>query len=369
MATQMKRFATTFSQWLLAILLAGVFWEGFLRVAVEIPVPYRHHPKLGWLPAPHAYGLYTHEGRSITVYNEHGFREGPIEPRKPGEFRILCLGDSFVEGAQVNDDETFPRRLEAALSKRLPSLGTSSIRSVRVFNAGRGHSSLAATLELAASYREIFDPDFVVILFRDGSFRSARDRDKEIYLTMKGDHVATKVKWRGVETSKLKEVLLSHGLRSSAALHYGYVRAVQIMSMPSKPTEAEAPRQRPPEPPELVDHLLSGLAKAYPQAVWVHLPMQDVLTGPVVAAASEEEVLLRERAPQNIPVLFTREHINQSFARNHRPIYGFWNTVPGYGHANEEGHRLIAEALVDFFSRGSRLGARDGFGASSANTP
>ena len=51
--------------------------------------------------------------------NAHGFR-GEDLPRKksPGQLRIACLGDSFTFGWGVNDDETWPARLEVELGER-----------------------------------------------------------------------------------------------------------------------------------------------------------------------------------------------------------------------------------------------------------
>ncbi len=67
-----------------------------------------------------------------TISNDsHGYR-GPVRPlpvRHDGVFRILCVGDSITFGFNVDQDDTFPRRLETLLNQRHPG------RRVEVVNA------------------------------------------------------------------------------------------------------------------------------------------------------------------------------------------------------------------------------------------
>jgi lysophospholipase L1-like esterase len=82
-------------------------------------------------------------------------------PKPPGEFRILCVGDSTVEGTGVQPDETFPYFLEAFLNKeadRWPDY-----ENVRVINAGVGSHNSAFNLAYLAFRLIHFEPDTVVI--------------------------------------------------------------------------------------------------------------------------------------------------------------------------------------------------------------
>lgn len=334
-------------QWLAALLLCLCALEVVLRLTVETPIPFQHHARLGWMPKPFSSGLYTAEGRSITSYNERGFRDRGIEARKQGELRILCLGDSFVEGQQMDAAATFPRTLEHELNERVSRGRWPGVQSVRVFNGGRAHTSNAHNIVLASEYRDIFDPDWVVVLFREGSFLSSMAPEKEVFFRVTAGEVSPVVRWRGEHTSQLKERLVTAGLRSSAALHYGYVRAAQILSMPATP---QHPRPAKPSvtPQAVVDYTIRSLVERYPRIIFVHLPRQDII-GPVVAGPSRDEVVLRASTPASVPVVYLREAINRAFEREHRPVYGFFNTVPGEGHANATAHRLIADSLVELF--------------------
>jgi lysophospholipase L1-like esterase len=82
---------------------------------------------------------------------------GPsIGARAPGELRILVLGDSFVFGHGVADEETIPARLQARLGAELDS-------PVMVGNAGvAGHGTRDMSSSLAR--HEDFRPDLVVAI-------------------------------------------------------------------------------------------------------------------------------------------------------------------------------------------------------------
>jgi hypothetical protein len=62
-------------------------------------------------------------------YNTRGFREGQIGPKRPGTPRIMVLGDSFTEGAGVQQDAVFT----SVMRERLSAWGGGS---VEVLNCG-----------------------------------------------------------------------------------------------------------------------------------------------------------------------------------------------------------------------------------------
>src|SRR5581483_189566 len=58
-----------------------------------------------------------------TIANDsRGYRDPdrPLPAEHDGVFRIVCLGDSITFGFNVDQDETFPRRLERLLNQRHP---------------------------------------------------------------------------------------------------------------------------------------------------------------------------------------------------------------------------------------------------------
>ena len=61
---------------------------------------YVHDPELGWDTPNHVRGVRRYEVN-----------------KAPGVFRVAVVGDSFTYGAEVGDEETYPRRLEMLLAR------------------------------------------------------------------------------------------------------------------------------------------------------------------------------------------------------------------------------------------------------------
>jgi hypothetical protein len=103
--------------------------EGFARVALsragggkerdEASVYMEHDPRRGWRHRPGARATYDRREYTTEVaINARGLR-GPDRDyaARPGTFRILALGDSFVEGYTVPQDQTVTQVLESAVSR------------------------------------------------------------------------------------------------------------------------------------------------------------------------------------------------------------------------------------------------------------
>jgi len=77
-----------------------------------------YDPALGWRKKKGASATYRRREYTVEVrMNSQGLRdpERPVEP-PPGVFRVLALGDSFVEGYTVDLGQTVTQRLEARLN-------------------------------------------------------------------------------------------------------------------------------------------------------------------------------------------------------------------------------------------------------------
>ena len=92
--------------------------------------------------------------------NSLGFRGREFQTQKaPGVFRILCLGDSYVFGDYVNDDETFPANLERKLRQALPG------RPIEVVNAGVNGYTITDEASFAREKGFSLHPDLIVVGF------------------------------------------------------------------------------------------------------------------------------------------------------------------------------------------------------------
>ena len=172
------------SGWMLAVvvLAAGLAVAELSLRAAGIAEPtvtsqYRvPHPVLGWALEPGATYLNPLPEESVRVtYNSGGWRDVEHETIKPpGTFRILVLGDSFMEAYSVGLEDAFHRRLEASL------LATG--RKVEAINLGvAGYGTLQEYLV----FREAgltYSPDLVLLGFCLGNDLRNNSRELEARL-------------------------------------------------------------------------------------------------------------------------------------------------------------------------------------------
>jgi hypothetical protein len=102
-------------------------------------------------------------------YNARGLRGRELTASPaPGTLRLAVLGDSFVEGKQVGDDEVFTARLE--------SLATAAGRRLEVVNAGVGGYGTGDELLLWERAIAPMGPSVVLVGFFANDVRNNVDR-------------------------------------------------------------------------------------------------------------------------------------------------------------------------------------------------
>jgi lysophospholipase L1-like esterase len=111
------------------------------------------------LHVPNREGEYRRDDfRARVRINSTGFRGDEFAIPKPaGTFRIVALGDSFAEGMQVHDEETFAALLEASL--------TTPERPVEVANLGVSGYGTSQELALLRVFGPRLEPDLVIVFF------------------------------------------------------------------------------------------------------------------------------------------------------------------------------------------------------------
>jgi lysophospholipase L1-like esterase len=106
--------------------------------------------------------------------NSQGFRDKEFPRRKsPSVFRILCIGDSWTFGANVDQEKSYPQRLEGLLKEEFPQMN------FEVFNLGVMAYSSHQGIGLLRRVADEMAPDFVLIGFgmNDASVAGYRDKD------------------------------------------------------------------------------------------------------------------------------------------------------------------------------------------------
>lgn len=106
--------------------------------------------------------------------NNFGFRGQDFQmPKRPGSFRIVCLGDSVTFGWSAADDETYPSQLQALFKKKWPNCD------IEVLNLGvTGYTSFQGK-QLFFRFAQKLKPDSVIIGFGQNDRYPALLSDQE----------------------------------------------------------------------------------------------------------------------------------------------------------------------------------------------
>ncbi len=162
-------------EWLAGAILAAcgvLFAIGLLEAAVRWMhlVPDRFwepDPVLGVRLIPGRSGWWTQEDREFLVpvhINQEGARDVEHQLAKPaGTFRILVLGDSFVEAMHVPLEATFARQLEGRLN------GRGGGPHIEVVAAGVSGYGTASELLYFERTGKRYQPDLVLLAFYPGN--------------------------------------------------------------------------------------------------------------------------------------------------------------------------------------------------------
>ena len=154
----------------IVLLVAAISMEGYLRWRVpftENERPVRFDPELGFVFQPNRrFRSTNHTDYWVEqTSNSLGFLDRePAVPKPDGTFRVLVIGDSFVEAAQVDLTEKMHVLLEARLRG---ALGTDKVDTVAFGHRGSGQSN---QLSFYDGYGADVDADLVVLLFYSNDF-------------------------------------------------------------------------------------------------------------------------------------------------------------------------------------------------------
>jgi len=137
---------------------------------------------LGWRGSPHGRGMYIRRQDGIRTefsYNNLGFRDEDVGPRKAGDLRILMLGDSFLESLELAYDQIFHELVERLLPARIG-------RPVDVVALGSQGYSTAQQLLAFRRYHDLVQADVVLSLVYSGNDFEDNLRPQFAYLDDQG---------------------------------------------------------------------------------------------------------------------------------------------------------------------------------------
>ncbi len=298
-------------------------------------------------------------GHSVS-FNSAGMRDRDHRIEKPpGVFRILLLGDSFMEALQVPLEAALPSLLEVELTDRTG-------RSVEVVNAGVSGWGTDDELRYLTEYGLQYQPDLVVVAMT--LHNDISDNLREDWNTIRQGRLAEQPRapmpYMTYKIVELKAFLATRFQLYQLwrrARHRGEIVQTRrqldshIVQLFREPTPERIARGY-----ELTELLLERMkevtAAAGGQVAVVLLPLRVQLTdssfADFVRAAGSTEDGMPPGKPQRIvtsiadslgiPVIDLLPAFRQWSADSAAPLYLEWD-----GHWNEAGHRLAAGVVVN----------------------
>lgn len=323
----------------------GVYFSPYMR-SKQIKVLY----KFGFLKSNRNTTLeayksnYKHQHESVDFnykvsYNKYGFRgKFPDIKKDSNEFRIICLGDSFVEGFGTSNDSTFPVLLEKYLSlNRL---------NVSVLNGGICGSNPLHAIRLYDKKLKNFDPDLVIIELNDGDWH-------DINFNLSNESMSLTEHFYAV--SHLFRITYSILYRVYSSLHFDFSFKFTDLFRPEKTLEQEMAEAEAKAAAEVekkfenINTILDSLTEFKQklnyekrQLAILYLPFQNELF------ESNNTITTSALTNRKIPFIDLREPYKQSIRNNPESFQKYyWKND---GHHTPTGYdlmgRTVAEKLI-----------------------
>ena len=341
----MKPKIRLISKILFSVFLALFLWEVILQTTLLKNQGYVVHPILGRI---YKAGTYVHgsEGHSRTFINRLGMRDNEIPAKQQNEFRILALGDSYTEAFQVSDEDTYVKVLQCELAAY-------SNMDIRTINAGKSGASPANYIYLSDFYKNTFEPDYVIVQLNEGDFTKDMLNTKAQFY----------VKQDPISSYKVVKQLNSNVKKKSFIDKYPqlkffediYLSTIKLgesnFKMLRNRTENEDEDGAAPisniVDSDIINWAISELGKSYPRVLIVFIPSIDYHV--LDKKPSETELLINAAAKKNdITLINMRNPFIDHYRNTLQPAHGFNNSVPGTGHTNSIGHKLIAREIANY---------------------
>ncbi|HVS19293.1 MAG TPA: SGNH/GDSL hydrolase family protein [Planctomycetota bacterium] len=306
--------------------------------------PYAEDPT-GVLPHVHRPDFRGRWDSTWYETNSRGWR-GPEAPQaKPeGEFRIVALGDSCTFGKGVLEAETWPRVLEAELSRDLPEG-----RSVRVVNLGVNGYATRDYVRVFETVGAALQPDLVILGYNINDFPNpVRSADNQVFHAA-GDRGTLRARLRRWMGPTLRDELNRLAIyRFARATYYDMSRQrdyaqMEAIAQDKSSTEVEGLDQGFERETAVMRRLVDGAAALDARVVIFLFPyesmvyLEDSNRGP-------EERVLELTAELNVPYVDVASAFRRE-AHATQPPRQLFVRGDRY-HPNPAGYRLTAETLA-----------------------
>ena len=343
-----------------ATVFALVMAEIAVRVAAPRPTSIAHQDRYGL--AMHYPGITRYRpqhGQTVTI-NSAGMRDREHDLAKAdGTFRVLLLGDSFMEAQQVAFEASLPSMLERDLTEQAG-------RTVEVINAGVSGWGTDDQLRYLTEYGLPYDPDLVLVAMT--LHNDVSDNLRQYWHTARDGRLVSQerepIPWFTYKTLELKAFL---AVRFQLVQVFREVRYRNEMVESGEALQSHVRTLFDDPPPEevafgwqltrlLLDRLQSVAHESGAPVVVAMLPiihqlsprLFEELIGSEAAGGSELDIdepqqMMRGIADDlGLPLIDLAPAFREWTAEHDVPLY-----VLSDGHWNEAGHRLATEVVTE----------------------
>jgi hypothetical protein len=196
--------------------------EVILRMFYPQPLGVWYSLREGLVIHPPDLSVYLNQFDRTVQFNSIGMRDREhAVPKDNGTFRVLLLGDSFMESLQVDFEDSFPKLLEDRLRQ-------SSRRPVEVINCAVSGWGTDQELIYLQQYGLKFHPDLILIGMT--IHNDVADNLEEHFHTLVDGKLMAKPKqeipWLEYRSLKVKDFLASHSHLTQLLRKYKYRRGL-----------------------------------------------------------------------------------------------------------------------------------------------
>jgi hypothetical protein len=293
-------------------------YRGYLRVGVEG----QHELRLD-------------EGAGKTTFGAHGMIVNKqVDPRRP---RLLFIGDSYVEAAQVSDARKFTEIVERTWNSRHAD------RPVQSINMGQGGLDMRAYISFGRDLDAYLNPDLVFVVVKEDDFRALAQAPQ--LLERLDENSTGPLLQPARELSAFENLVNELGQRDFFVHQKSQLQALSKMAWPARLEESS----------------IAPAAEIQPEAISAQLlALQDIWQERLVLVYHSHvtewmdgnyDVPLNRVAAQaswlGIPVIDLDSALIGAYQRG-TPPKGFHNTLLGDGHWNHLGHELVADEIISY---------------------
>jgi hypothetical protein len=352
-----NKILSTWPKLLLAIILNVAIWEIFFRLFISSPCTQIFDNELGYINQPCSEYLETMEGYSRTRFNSIGFNDQ--EPLKDNvNKRIFIVGDSYTEGFQVQKEINYAQVAE-------DSLNASDFLSkkIDIIKLARDGFIPVHFPIVISRYIETLKPELIFLQFSSHSGGDLYSKEVKATYSEAGELISLNMEPKLED--KYKNIFRNF-LNNSSLLYYlmrkynvpiinSIHKLMKYQDIKIKEKNASITNERHIEDMALrFTFLIKEIMKFDTKVVILYLPgpgeyLKDNKDHKDKIEPHETLQALELTAGKlNIPLLDTSEAFNKFYKEKHIPLNGFMNSLPGQGHLNKYGHKIVGDEIARY---------------------